>query len=300
VRRPSELPGGPLSLFSPGARDMVRCALEEAQRLDHGSIGTEHLLLALIQDDQGAAGRVLSDLHVRLAEARARVEHIVPRGEEHHIAGSAAGQIGFTPAVTRIFSQALREMAVRDHATEIDTGDILLAIEQDGEGVAVQVLEQLGALPAVVRVRTLGALRGDATPVPAGGLTPSARRALLLADAEATALGHTWVGCEHLLLALTRQDGPASGALGQLEVTAETVHSGLIDLGGSVAFGDPVRTPRLIRSIETAEQIAGAAGRAQADDGDLVLGLARESTGLARELLGPEATEQALRAALGR
>jgi ATP-dependent Clp protease ATP-binding subunit ClpA len=243
---------------------------------------------------------VLSDLHVRLPEARARVEHIVPRGDEHHIAGSAAGQIGFTPGVTRIFGLALREMAVRDRATEIDTGDILLAIEQDGEGVAVQVLEQLGVPRTLVRRRTLGVLQGDATPVPAGRLTPSARRALLLADAEATALGHTWVGCEHLLLALSRQDGPASGALGLLEVTAETVRGGLVDLGGSIGFGDPVRTPRLIRSIETAEEIAGASGRAQADDGDLLLGLARESTGLARELLGPEATEQALRAALGR
>ena len=58
--------------------------------------------------------------------------------------GQRAGQIGFTPP-SRASSAALREMAVRDRATEIDTGDILLAIERDGEGVAVQVLEQLGA-----------------------------------------------------------------------------------------------------------------------------------------------------------
>ena len=164
----------------------------------------------------------------------------------------------------------------------------------------MQVLEQLGAPGSLVRRRTLGALRGDATPVPAGRLTPSARRALLLADAEASALGHGWVGCEHLLLALVRQDGPAAEALGVLEITVDSVHGGLVDLGGSIGFGEPVRTPRLIRAIETAEEIAGGAGRAQADDGDLLLGLARESSGLARELLGPEATEQALRAALGR
>jgi ATP-dependent Clp protease ATP-binding subunit ClpA len=190
-------------------------------------------------------------------------------------------------------------MAVRDSATEIDTGDILLAVERDGEGVAVRVLEELGAPPTLVRQRTLGALRGDATTVPAGRLTPSARRALLLADAEATSLRHTWVGCEHLLLALARQDGPASEALASLGVTADSVLAGLVDLGGSIGFGDPARTPRLVRTVQTAEDIAGRAGRAQADDADLLIGLVRESAGLARSLLGSATDETSLRDALG-
>jgi ATP-dependent Clp protease ATP-binding subunit ClpC len=135
--------------------------------------------------------------------------------------------------------------------------------------------------------------------MPAGRLTPSARRALLLADAEATALGHTWVGCEHLLLALAGQAGPASGALASLGVTAATVRAGLVDLGGSIEFGEPARTPRLVRAIETAEELAAAAGRAQAGDGDLLLGLARESAGIARDLLGPSADEASLRRVLG-
>jgi ATP-dependent Clp protease ATP-binding subunit ClpC len=287
-----------MSHFSRGARDMLRRALEEAQRLDHGFIGTEHLLLAMIQDDQGAAGRVLADLHVDLSEARLRVERMVPRGDEHHIAGDAAGQIRLTPRVARIFGLALREMAVRDGATEVDTGDVLLAVERDGEGVAVLVLEELGAPRALVRQRALGVLQGDSTPVPAGKLTPSARRALLLADTEAFALGHAWVGCEHLLLALARLDGPAAAALAKVGVTAETVSDGLSGLAGSVGFGEPARTPRLVRTIETAEQLAGAAGRAQADDSDLLLGLSRDSAGLARTLLGDAVDEDALRRAL--
>jgi ATP-dependent Clp protease ATP-binding subunit ClpA len=293
------LPEGPLHAFSRGAHDVLRSSLEEAQRLGHGYIGTEHLLLGLVRDERGVAGRVLADLLVGLEEARARVEHIVPAADDsRHVAGQA-GQLPFTPRMTRVFSLALREMAVRDGATEVESGDLLLAVERDGEGVAVQVLEQLGAPRPLVRQRTLAALTGELAPVPAGRLTPSARRALLRADAEASALGHTWVGCEHLLLALARQQGPAADALASVGVTAGSVLEGLTDVGGSIAFGEPARTPRLVRSIETAEELAASAGRSQADDGDLLLGLVRESAGIARTLLGPATDEASLRRALG-
>ena len=300
VRERVPVPDGPPAGFSPGAHLVLQRARDEAERLGHGYIGTEHLLAALVQDEEGAAGRVLAELHVGLSEVRARVEHIVPREEDsRHLAGSSGGQLPFTPRVAHIVSLAVREMAVRAGATEVDSGDLLLAIERDGEGVAVRVLEELGAPGALVRRRTLAVLGGGATPVPAGRLTPSARRALLLADAEASDLGHTWVGCEHLLLALARQEGPAADALASFGVTAGSVRAGLVDLGGSIAFGEPARTPRLVRSIETAEELAAGAGRPQADDGDLLLGLARESAGIARALLGPATDEASLRRALG-
>ena len=300
MRERLPLPDDPPAGFSRGAHVALGRARDEAERLGHGHIGTEHLLVALVQDEAGAAGRVLAELHVGLAEVRARVEHIVPREEDsRHVAGSSGGQLPFTPRVSHIVSLAVREMAVRAGATEVDTGDLLLAIERDGEGVAVQVLEQLGAPGALLRRRILAALNGDLAAVPAGRLTPSARRALLLAEAEASALGHTWVGCEHLLLALARQDGPAAAALASVGATAASVLAGLVDLGGSIAFGEPARTPRLVRSIETAEELAASAGRPQADDGDLLLGLARESAGIARTLLGPATGEASLRRALG-
>jgi hypothetical protein len=159
-RRP--LPDGPLSAFSRGARDVLAHALEEAQRLGHGHIGSEHLLLGLVRDERGVAGRVLADLRVGLEEARARVEHIVPAEEDsRHVAGQSAAQMPFTPRMRHIFTLALREMAVRDGGTEVESGDLLLAVERDGEGVAVQVLEQLGAPRQLVRQRTLAALNGE-------------------------------------------------------------------------------------------------------------------------------------------
>ena len=253
-RRP--LPDGPLNVFShtramcsstPSRRRSASgTATSAASTCCSGSCGTSAASRAACSPTCTSASR-------RLAHASST--SCLPR----RTAGTwraSRGQMPFTPRMTHIFSLALREMAVRDGATEVETGDLLLAVERDGEGVAVQVLEQLGAPRPLVRQRTLAALHGEMAPVPAGRLTPSARRALLLADAEASALGHTWVGCEHLLLALTRQEGPAADALASVGVTAGSVLAGLVDLGGSIAFGEPARTPRLVRSIETAEELA--------------------------------------------
>ena len=115
-----------------------------------------------MQDEVGAAGRVLADLQIALPDVRARIEHIVPREDDsHHVAGGGPGQLPFTPRVSTIVGTAIREMAVRAGATEVDTGDLLLAIERDGEGVAVQVLDELGAPAALLRERTLAALGGE-------------------------------------------------------------------------------------------------------------------------------------------
>ena len=74
-------PKSGLHRFSQAARDAIERAAEEARILDHAYVGTEHLLLALVRDEHGAAGRVLADLHIRLGEVRVQVERIVGRGE---------------------------------------------------------------------------------------------------------------------------------------------------------------------------------------------------------------------------
>ena len=82
----------PLAGFSEGAHEVLRVARDEAQRLGHSYIGTEHLLLALVQDERGVAGRVLAGLGVELDQVRDRVEHIVPREDDsEHLAGDGRG-----------------------------------------------------------------------------------------------------------------------------------------------------------------------------------------------------------------
>jgi ATP-dependent Clp protease ATP-binding subunit ClpA len=255
------------------------------------AVGTEHLLLGLIQDDHGAAGRVLADLHIRLAEARIHTERIVPRGD----APAPGGGLPFTARAKRVLSLALQESFRSDR---IDTGHLLLGIERDGDGVAVLVLARLGASRGLVRRCTLAMLGHDPVPTLDPATPPSIRAAYACAEEEAAALGQPWVGCEHLLLTLLRRGGRVAAVLAGLGVTLDSVLWGVIELGGVDRSAEPFRTARLVRAVGTAERLAGDSGRPQPDERDLLFGLVRESAGVARELLGRAADEAEMRRAL--
>jgi ATP-dependent Clp protease ATP-binding subunit ClpA len=282
---------GRLYRFSAPARDALVRAVEEARPLDHAYIGTEHLLLALIRDEHGAAGRVLADLRVGLGESRILVERTVGRGE----GPSPRGPLPFTARAKRVLELALRESF---RGSEIDTGHLLLAIERDGDGVAVIVLERLAASRGLVRRCTLAMLGHDPVDTFAPDAAPSTRSAYVDAQDEAAALGQPWVGCEHLLLAIIRRGGLVAATLAGLGVTLDVVVWGVIDLGGVDRSAEPFRTARLVRAVETAERLGREAGRPQADERDLLFGLVRESVGAARQLLGDAIDEAALRRAL--
>jgi ATP-dependent Clp protease ATP-binding subunit ClpA len=284
-------PHAGLDRFSRPARDVIARAADEARLLDHAYVGTEHLLLALIQDDHGAAGRVLADLRVGLAEARIAVERLVPRGDEP----APPGSLPFTARSKRVLELALRE-SFRGH--QIDTGHVLLGIERDGDGVAVLVLERLGASRGLIRRTTLAMLGHDPVATPAPNPTPSTASAYWAAEQEAAALGQQWVGCEHLLLALIRRGGRVAAALSELGVQLDPVLWGVIELGTGGA-PQAFRTARLVRVVRVAEELAKDAGRPQANEEDLLIALVRESVGVARVLLGDAADEARLRRALG-
>jgi ATP-dependent Clp protease ATP-binding subunit ClpA len=277
--------------FAPAAREAVGRAADEARLLDHAYVGTEHLLLGLIRDEYGAAGRVLADLHVGLGEARVHVERIVGRGEVPLAPGV---HLPFTARAKRVLQLALRESF---RGSEIDTGHLLLAIERDGEGVAVLVLERLGATRGLMRRSTLAMLGHEPMEAVAPHAAPGIVGAYACAEEEAAALGQAWVGCEHLLLGVIRRGGQVAAALAGLGVTLDSVLWGVIDLG-VIQGPRPFRTARLVRTLRTAERRAADAGRPQPDERDLILALARESVGAAHELLGRAADEASLRRAL--
>ena len=127
------------------------------------------------------------------------------------------------------------------------------------------------------------------------------RAAFASAEDEANALGHAWVGSEHLLLALLRRGGRGPAALADLGVTL--AHRAVPHARGRRwrerhERALPHRAARACR--HRGRGARAEAGRPQADDVDLLLGLVRESVGLARTLLGPAADEAALRHVLGR
>jgi ATP-dependent Clp protease ATP-binding subunit ClpC len=125
--------------FTDRARRVVVRAQEEARSLDHDYIGTEHVLLALIDEGDGVAVRALVSLEISPDEVRRRVEELVERGE-----GASPGHIPFTEQGKEVLKLALREATGLGHPY-IGTEHILLGVIAEGGGVGARVLAELGA-----------------------------------------------------------------------------------------------------------------------------------------------------------
>ena len=140
--------------FTERARQVVVLAQEEARSLKHNYIGTEHLLLGLLREEEGVAARVLESLEVSVEEVRAAVVRIVGSGEE-----SPQGQIPFTPRAKKVLELALREALSLGH-NYIGTEHILLGLIREDEGVAARMLLDLDAEPDKIRNEVMRMLSG--------------------------------------------------------------------------------------------------------------------------------------------
>jgi len=128
-----------LELFTDRARRVVKLAEEEARRLDHNYIGTEHILLGLLHEGEGVAAKALESLGISLDAVREQVEEIIGRGQQ-----PPSGHIPFTPRSKKVLELSLRESLQLGH-NYIGTEHILLGLIREGGGVAAQVLVKLGA-----------------------------------------------------------------------------------------------------------------------------------------------------------
>jgi ATP-dependent Clp protease ATP-binding subunit ClpC len=121
--------------FTDQARQVVVLAQEEARGLGHQHIGTEHLLLGVLREEDGIAARALRALGVQFDRARAHVLELVGPGEP----GGTSGQIPFTPRGKKVLELSLRE-ALALHHDYIGTEHILLGLVRESEGVGARVL----------------------------------------------------------------------------------------------------------------------------------------------------------------
>ncbi len=141
--------------LDPHARRALTLAHEEAHGYGHNYIGTEHVLLGIIREGEGVGARSLSSLGVDLHAAREAVETIV--GRVGYPAGKEVpppGWIPYTPRVRKVIGLASDESRRLGH-DHIGTEHLLLGIIHEGGGVANVILEKVGALDKVARVRTL-------------------------------------------------------------------------------------------------------------------------------------------------
>ncbi|HLV05180.1 MAG TPA: ATP-dependent Clp protease ATP-binding subunit, partial [Actinomycetaceae bacterium] len=127
---------------------------EEARMLNHNYIGTEHILLGLIHEGEGVAAKALESLDISLEGVRQQVTEIIGEGQQ-----APGGHIPFTPRAKKVLELSLREALQLGH-NYIGTEHILLGLIREGEGVAAQVLNKLGADLNRVRQQVIQLLSG--------------------------------------------------------------------------------------------------------------------------------------------
>ncbi|MBE9478539.1 MAG: ATP-dependent Clp protease ATP-binding subunit [Chloroflexi bacterium] len=133
--------------FTQRARRVLSLAHEEAERLHHNYIGTEHLLMGLMREEGGVAGRVLRELGLETDRVKEMVERLTGVGRH------TSGRIELAPATEQVLQVAIEEARRMGHHY-IGTEHLLLAMVRQGEGVGIEVLRRLGITPEQIRRQT--------------------------------------------------------------------------------------------------------------------------------------------------
>jgi ATP-dependent Clp protease ATP-binding subunit ClpA len=133
--------------FTNQSRRVVVLAQEEARKLDHNYIGTEHILLGLLHEGKGAAAQALTSMGVTLEAGRSQVELIIGRGQSE-----PSGHIPFTARAKKSLELSLREALQLSH-NYIGTGHLLLGLMRQGDNMAVRILGNLHVDLADLRTR---------------------------------------------------------------------------------------------------------------------------------------------------
>jgi ATP-dependent Clp protease ATP-binding subunit ClpA len=281
---------GPFDRFDDRAKRVLALAQDEAIRFNHNYIGTEHLLLGLVREGEGVAARVLDSLGVELAKVRTAVEFIIGRGDST----TSPSEITLSPRTKKVIELAIDEARKLGHS-HVGTEHLLLGLVREAEGIGSGVLESLHVSLENVRQQVLK-FRG-VRPVPSGesrqGLfshfDDGAKRALALAQEEATRLNHSYIGTEHLLLGLVHDErGVAGMALGSVGVDLEKARGALeviVGRGDVAHTGEITLSPRAKKVIQFALGEATGFGDVQIGTGHLLLGLVRDADSVACGML---------------
>ncbi|MBI3312054.1 MAG: ATP-dependent Clp protease ATP-binding subunit [Candidatus Omnitrophica bacterium] len=150
--------------FTERARKVILLAKEEAKRFNHDYIGTEHILLGLIREGEGVAAAVLQNLGLSSDQIRLEVEKLVQLGPSTIV----SGDIPFTPKAKKVIELAMDEARNLGH-NYIGTEHLLLGLIREGEGIAAQVLVNLGLDLGKVRQEVMELLGSTAPGYAVGG-----------------------------------------------------------------------------------------------------------------------------------
>ena len=151
--------------FTDRVRKVLAMAREEAIRLQHDYVGTEHILLGLIREGEGVAAAVLTNLNVDLDQIHERVEESVRKGK----ATIALGELPYTSRAKKVLEFAMAEARDFNHSY-VGTEHLLLGLLREEKGIAAQVLNSLGVTLEEARAETLKVLGSDVNPSEPAGI----------------------------------------------------------------------------------------------------------------------------------
>jgi ATP-dependent Clp protease ATP-binding subunit ClpA len=290
---------GRFDRFTERARRVLTLANEIARSYRHNYIGTEHVLVALVRVEEGLGAKALVNLGVTAEAVESAIARIIGHGETP----PEAGEIGLTPRAKKAIELSADEARRLNHHY-IGTEHLLLGLTKEREGVAAVVLKSLDISFDAARAEVVRLL---SQPAPER-FTDRARQVLARAEEEARALGHDYVGQEHLLLALVQvEEGLAARVLAKLGVTGERMRGGVLAVigpGQGSPDGPLKLTERAQRAIDLASDEARRLKQHHIGTEHLLLGILNEHEGIGNNILTSlgvrlEAARDEVRSALG-
>ncbi|HWF52727.1 MAG TPA: Clp protease N-terminal domain-containing protein [Solirubrobacteraceae bacterium] len=197
--------------FTPRAKKVLELSLRESLSLGHNYIGPEHILLGIARENTGVASRILLDFGVDAEKIRHEVSRLLATSQR-------SGRVDQVVQLARVQARELKH-------NELGTAHLLLGLLGQEEGIATRVLASLDVTLERVRaqvVRIVGASEEDSPgQIP---FTPRAKKVLEWSLRESLSLGHNYIGSEHILLGIARENtGVASRILLDFGVDAEKI-----------------------------------------------------------------------------
>ncbi len=265
--------------FTDRVRKVLQMAREEAARLHHEYVGTEHILLGLIREGEGVAAAVLSNLNVDLEEIQQKIEDSVKKGK----AAAAAGpDLPYTSRAKKVLELAMSEARELNHSY-VGTEHLLLGLLREEKGIAAQVLTDVGVNLEQARAETLRLL-GSEMPQATGGAAPAPPQQKAEKKSKTPALDHfcrdltqlagngeldPTIGrtkeIERVMEVLSRRKKNNPVLIGEPGVGKTAIVEGLAQLIASGSCPDALKDHRVL-ALDMAAVIAGTKYRGQFEE----------------------------------